>query len=698
MSMQIYSQDLPPFEKFKKVNFIAIKPHGRKNMKKSKEPPLQTKAGQILNNSKYHVEIKDKLRTIYEAHIKTFINICDEVIQNKYNNIYKYIYEFTLMSNSFDMLNSLIINTDQNSGSFFDGLKKYLVRQIKNNGFYEKFDLQNIIIPRGENHFKDINKLFTDLNIENLNYEMEEDGKTKTRIIVVGEIHRIDQINLNLFLMRLMEYQSDPRKQFNNLVLFDVVYDPRSLFDKIKPNILTKMIFYSIENIPSRNIYQEVLYKFIYEKNNSLFIPNSTNTKIIVDYVNNHQISVESFKHYFKFLIFQFFFMHSWDNDIYIIFGSEFNKLNFGESERPSGTLEPQRHVNEEQIKNVIQQKLQEVYQESDMYNEDDLKEISGIYIDHLNSRKLFGEYYNMLEKLLEKLVEKNEGIFVFNKFQFFFDFLQYGAGNSTLKNRCELLRKYFQQFPDQDYVKLINEYIFPIFEGMVSNLFKMNPGISGEEYNSLTELLKEIKGISEKADDPQFHQTSEDILREVLKWFRKFFSLNAFSTINEFDIDEKVTKKKRKWLNIYKYYISFSDIANPSMMNIIMNDLLTGICKVNEDSLMLIKEKDFSFENTLKCFIKCFMRLGSFFKLKLFFWEFLNELGVLGDDKILASEEKEEIKEKLKENKKIARAQEIFLYFSYVFCLIGFFSRKKGNGEFYQKNYFSITNYFIKK
>ena len=33
------------------------------------------------------------------------------------------------------------------------------------------------------------------------------------------------------------------KKSFTNIILFDVSYDPKGLFEKIKPNILTKIVF-----------------------------------------------------------------------------------------------------------------------------------------------------------------------------------------------------------------------------------------------------------------------------------------------------------------------------------------------------------------------------------------------------------------------------------------------------------------------
>ena len=111
---------------------------------------------------------------------------------------------------------------------------------------------------------------------------------------------------------------------------------------------------------------------------------------------------------------------------------------------------------------------------------------------------------------------------------------------------------------------------------------------------------------------------------------------------------------------------------------------LTKEICNEENNKNYEIIPNNYTYENMLTCYIKCFMRIGSNFKLKYFFWEFINEFGIAD---VESEKEKEDIR----------KCKKIFLYFSYFFCLIGFFSRKRGNGEFFIKNYYSITNYYIK-
>ena len=134
----------------------------------------------------------------------------------------------------------------------------------------------------------------------------------QTRFIIVREIAKIDTTNLNMFITRLMEYNNFKNKEYLNLVIFDVAHDQRGLFEKIKPNLLSKMKFRKILNFPAKFIYKEILYNFVTNEKN-IFIPNTNNIKKIIDFINNHQISVHSFKNYFKFLVIDYFLLNKWD-------------------------------------------------------------------------------------------------------------------------------------------------------------------------------------------------------------------------------------------------------------------------------------------------------------------------------------------------------------------------------------------------
>lgn len=686
---QTFSTRLPSFQQFKKLNSIILKPPPYKNPSQSLEPlpknqnQIKSKKGLILNTTNHDTKIKAYLSEIYQSYITRFEKVCKEVIQTKYEKIYKEIYQFAIMSNFFtsSIFSSLIINTDQNSGSFFDGLKRYLLKKINQENNASMFDIEHIIIPKGEIHFKDLNKLFYDLNIDNMNYELNNENETtRTRIIIIGEIHRIEAINLNLFLQRMMEYQRETNKQFNNILLFDVVYDPRSLFDKIKANLLCKMNFYSIDNVPSKNIYKEVLYKFIYEKSSSLFIPNSDNTKIIVDYVNNHQISIESFKHYFKFIIFQFFLMHNWDDDEYLIFSPEIENI-----VRANPNDDEVKIV---KIKQFLKEKLQDIYSNDIKTPYLDLKEdvnsLFNTYVNHKTSRNIFFDFYNMFEKIFTEISEKNgEEEFFFDKYQFFFEFLQYGKNEGredTKKSRVKVLSNYFEKFPNKDYALLLTDYILPNYYQTIEIISSR----STEYQDFLSRSKKMLEDAAKDLECPQKMLTLEMVLDKIIWWIKYLFDMPFFDSINKYDINNNTKKTKRKWLNIYQSYLQFYEIVNPSLLSIIMKMLTKEICNEENNKNYEVIPKNYTYENMLTCYIKCFMRIGSNFKLKYFFWEFINEFGIAD---VESEKEKEDVR----------KCKKIFLYFSYFFCLIGFFSRKRGNGEFFIKNYYSITNYYIK-
>ena len=261
---QTFTSRVPSFDKFKKLNSIMLKPPNYERRPEKIEDPVKSKSskGLILNNTTYNDKTKQNLSEIYQSYIQRFEKISKDVINSKYDSLFQSIYKFIQFSGSDTAFSSLIINTDQNSGSFFDGLKKYLAKRIIAEKKDSQYDMGHLLIPKGEIHFKDLSKLFYDLNIDNLNYEYND--VSLTRIIIIGEIHRINSNNLNLFLQRMMEYRKEIKKHFNYVLLFDVVYDPKSLFDSIKANYLTKMSFYILDNVPSKNIYKEVLYNFIY--------------------------------------------------------------------------------------------------------------------------------------------------------------------------------------------------------------------------------------------------------------------------------------------------------------------------------------------------------------------------------------------------------------------------------------------------
>ena len=99
-------------------------------------------------------------------------------MDSKYYKIYKQIYQFCISENNKEYINCLILNRDQNNNSFFQGLSKFLKKKDLN-----LIKSSTIFRPKGEIAIKDIKKLFSDLNIDDLTVELEEKKELHKMII-----------------------------------------------------------------------------------------------------------------------------------------------------------------------------------------------------------------------------------------------------------------------------------------------------------------------------------------------------------------------------------------------------------------------------------------------------------------------------------------------------------------------------------
>ncbi len=665
-----YSSYLPSFKNFQNSNTLIILPP-KENIKNNKmdidEEFNNNVKGFILNNSQYQERIKDQLRNTFFSYYHQFEEICTNIMDIKYLKIYEYIYNFCINNNkNKDYLNSLIINTDQNNESFYQGLSKYLKKKNSSS-----IDTSTIFSPKGDLAFKDIKKLFKDLKIDDLTLELEEKQYQKIRLLIIGELHKIDNISFSLFLSRLMDYQKQEKAQFNYLIIFDSAYDPRFLFDKVKSNFLSKMVFYSIEIDSSQHVYQEILYNVIYSKNLSLFIPNSDNAKLIIDIVNKHQISIMSFKYYFKFLIFQFFLMHNWDDDEYLIFDP---LLNGKETE--------------EQISDFFYNKLKQIYGDSNRFSNKDIINLTNLYKNKTNSKRIFFNFYECFEIFLSTLNDNSNNQKLFNKYQFFFEFLQYGEQSLDIKEtnikRTEIFISYLRKFPNGDIITPLKNHFINNFKNVLT---KIGPFLNENEIKKSNYFANEIDKICNIDEEASLLKDLESHIIEIKSFLRALMdTFSCFSSINSYDQEEISKKKNRKWLNNYLYYSNFKQIVNPYLLQENMNSIIVDICQINVNQLKntFIVPEDLSFQNAVLAFVKCFMRLGCNFKIKIFFAEFLDEL------QIQFNKEKEQIK-------KIEKSKYIFLYLSYWFVINGFFNKRKGNTELFTKHYYNISNYFKK-
>ena len=298
----------------------------------------------------------------------------------------------------------------------------------------------------------------------------------------------------------------------------------------------------------------------------------------------------------------------------------------------------------------------------------------------------MFFKFYECFEIFLSKLNENSNKIQLFNKYQFFFEFLQYGEEslniNETNEKRANIFISYLKKFPQEELITSLKNNFLPIFKEVLN---KIEPFLNENEIQKSKQFSSEINKILNVKEDASLLKDYNIHIIEIKSFLRALMdSFNCFSSINNYDQEEISKKKNRKWINNYLNYLNFRQIVNPYLLQENMNSIIIDICKKNTNQLIKlnINAGDFNFQNTICAYIKCFMRLGSSFKIKLFFAEFLDEL------QIQINKEKSQIK-------KIEKAKYIFFYLSYWFVINGFFNKRKGNNELFTKNYYNISNYF---
>jgi len=555
---------LPEFDKYKKMNMITLHPPVKldnndeefnkysKTYQKTKRNESSNKYHSAKENTSKELEeerIKKALFEIAKEHIYMFQKITKKVVEKKYNKIFEDIYHFIIKLDFYkdSFLQTLLINTDQNADMFFDIMENHFKeksersQQIENessfNQFYNNRNYNFFILK--ESNFYDLKNLFIDLqlyedrelkedadmdilpeNSSNNLYNIEDEKNNFYRnniniasnilpvnIIIVREIHLINPVNFNIFLTKLIDFNQVKNKNFSNIILFDVSYDPKGLFEKIKPNILTKIVFNNLDYISSKTIYKEILYDFVHGKKKisdsgefSFFIPNSNKTKKIIDYVTTHQISIPSFEYYFKFLILEFFVFRKWPNMHFLIYHadlfSKLKKTNFKKNNK--------REFNRDDyiplIKAFFKENLKQI-KKTEKVNEKEIEDLIDIYLKTKNTREVFLTIYEFFENIIEKLggFENDE----YNKNDFIFDFLQFGEEkiDRVSSNRTELIIGFIQE---KSYIhNIIKNLILPELEKLSKN-FEENT----EQRKIIIETKDKIDSIFK--ENPGNHNTKE--------------------------------------------------------------------------------------------------------------------------------------------------------------------------------------------
>ena len=163
--------------------------------------------------------------------------------------------------------------------------------------------------------------------------------------------------------------------------------------------------------------------------NIGFYIPKSSSLREVLTSINLHQISIESFKHYFNLILFQFFFMYQWNDDEYLIFLNELGEdrikqnLNIEKNNEKNDSSEKKiknrKKYENENIEKIIDNKRREILKNklNEIYNSS--KELENLTIDN----KLLSSNINEdVEKLLKTYKDKMNTWKIFKKFYELFE------------------------------------------------------------------------------------------------------------------------------------------------------------------------------------------------------------------------------------------------------------------------------------
>ena len=714
-----FEESLPEYDQYKNMSCVII---GPKNISKQSQKKLSKKVSRkadydepktlnkaiILNDTLCEPNIIKNLRALYFQYSTEFSDICNNILKEKYKIINKNIYKFCVsgFSNNNGMMGSIILNTDQNRPDFFQQLLEYIRNKATKKK--DKFDLDSIITYVYPKNLNDLEKLFKLLSIHD-DEIIENKSDQLIRIIMVTDILSSNHVAFNIFIQRILEYNRREYPKYNYILIFDVAYDPKTLFDKINVSLLSKIVFFSIANTPSNYLYHEILYNFIYKKNTGFYIPNYDCLKEILNSIELHQISAESFKHYFNLVIFYFFFMHQWRDDEYLIFLNELDenriKQNLNLDKKDDKNKESEikkvraKKKTENELENIIDNKrreifadkLKEIYNSSPELNEftkkyclipnninNEVEKLLKNYKDKMNTWGIFRKFYELFEGFINIYLKdsKDHKDIAFN---FLYEFLAYGSNNKTdeiIKRRAKAIYDIINKLEDM-FVALKN-YFYPNYS---KTIVEIEPLLNDIDKKNIKEISEKLKKFINSLDTIGLEDVGK-VSDNFNIWVKELFKMDCFK---KYDSDNERVKEnsKRIYVNVFNS-LAYKYIIEPPLMQNFLTDLFEFATKKEGEkgkNNFEIKEKDFDFKNALKAYFKCLMNLSSTFKLNHFFYDFLIEFNI------------NTINDKNKEL--VENCKKIFLVLSYWFNLVGIFQKKKGKKQFFVKNYYEKVNYF---
>lgn len=720
-----FNSVLPSKDKFKKLNSLCLGPY--KYSKEEKSKFIGEKKAKIISESNEnkkrtvkYLEVGRYLRKITNSYITLFKNTCENTIQNKFKDIFKEIENFIVRMQHYDnsVFETLFINTDQNADLFFMSMNKHFkskfveIKEISLGEFGFEKHMQTLL-EKDNNEENETNFDKIDNNLSKFN---ELKPKNRIKLVILRNVQKIEKLSFNSFLNRIMNFNFLNRGTYI-VLLFDITFDANLLFDKINPSLIVKMIFNKISNISSKNIYKEILYKFIYVER-TLFFPDTNFAKKMVEFVDKHQISVLSFRNYFKFIIFHFFILKDWRDEEFLIYLLDFNE--FKEKHKITITTLSESFS----FKEYYQKKINKA--QKSMFKKDSTCNFYEEYLTKESFMKFFFLIYDYFENI-SKLNDPN-----FDKYLFFFDYIQLGneVGESTI-NRINLVSKYLRLNPDLE--KFIKEVLIPQFKILLKSVefYRSGPESLIDHFNRLENILhgtnlSEYKSQLSRntlkatentlfkrnimyANEGPILLDNNQVYLKLENWLKNFFTKHTmFEYINENFFTQKIKKFSERviWRNVFTEYTDFNKMTNPSMPYNIMNDvqylikLLTipdfkmGMCNSIEASNELRNEEvkhmivenidnKLNYGTILRQFLIVFGRAGLEFSFKSLFNDLLLQFGITKN---------------LYGNQKfnISKIKSYFFKICHEFYINGFITKKYQKNEILIKNFHAIASYFI--
>ena len=719
-----FEESLPDYEHYKNMSCIVLGPKEnskktplKKSKKASKEnyynEPEKFNKGIILNNTLFEPNIIKNLRALYKQYSDKFSDICDQILKDQYKQINKNIYKFCVLpfNNNKGIMGSLILNTDQNRQEFNQQLTDYIKRKASKHK--DNFDMENTFSYLYPKNFNTLDRLFVSLKIDGDDI-VEKRSEQLIRIIMIYDIQSVNSVVFNIFIARMLEYNKRQFPKYNYIIIFDVAYDAKNLYDKFNVSFLSKIQFFTIEDNPSNNLYHEILYNFIYKKNTGFYLPKSRSIKEVLDSIDLHQISIESFKHYFNLILFQFFFMHQWNDDEFLLYLDELNEKKIvNELEKEENLINENNNnikdkksskkksidKDKNQIaidnkrKEILEKKLIEIYSSSNELKEltkrcnilpsninSEVEKLLENYKEKMKNWKIFKLFYELFEGFITKYNSEDKDIKV-KTCDFLYDFLQYDSSSKfdeIIKKRCASITKIFEKIPNQ--IEALKIYFHPNFIKAIKEIEALLTN-DDKDKNLLKDLSKDLDNFIKGLDHINLENVSS-VPDNFNIWVMKLLRLNCFKKINDADNEPLKENSKRKYINVYHRYLDYKHMIEPPLMSTFLQDLFYYCTDNGKNKILLeIKKENFDFKNILRAYFKCLMNLDSYFKLDHFFYDFLIEFKITE-----VNENNKDLVEKYKK---------VFLVLSYWFNLIGVFQKKKGKKQGFIKNYYSKVSYF---